>query len=189
MASTAAGCVAKRARVAASLPKISRREQVDTDHASDIGKIDYYFANGLRHVIPYAYTYRATAKSRWFRRPLLDICTQEFGRKWSRDYFEGAIRDGRIRVVHQEQGLRPDLTGAYLLQELDSIQHDTHRHEPAVLGSIVNIVHETDDFVVVDKPGSIPVHACTNYRHNSLAMIMEKELGVRLYSTHGCAFI
>ena len=49
----------------------------------------------------------------------------------------------------------------------------THRHEPPVVSTEPVIVFEDDDFMVVDKPASIPVHPCGAYRFNSLEYILK----------------
>ncbi len=43
----------------------------------------------------------------------------------------------------------------------------------------IKIIADTDDFLVIDKPSSIPVHPCGRYRHNSITHILGKEHGFR----------
>jgi 23S rRNA-/tRNA-specific pseudouridylate synthase len=43
----------------------------------------------------------------------------------------------------------------------------------------VHIRYESARLLVVDKPSSIPVHPCGNYRHNSLIYILAKEHGLK----------
>jgi 23S rRNA-/tRNA-specific pseudouridylate synthase len=182
MQNICAGTVRALKRKAESLP--ARRE---AEHLSDMATVQFFHANGLRHVVPYVFTYKANAKERWFRRTLIDVLTDEF-RRWTRGYYEQAILDGRIRVGnarHRDRELQVD--PSYVLQSLDFVRHDLHKHEPSVCGSIINIVHETADFVVVDKPPSMPIHPCGNYRNNSLTVILEKELKTRLYRTCFCS--
>ena len=57
---------------------------------------------------------------------------------------------------------------AYLIKGGDVLTHTVHRHEPAVAvysqeAPFVHVVEETKDVVVVDKPGTLPVHACGGY--------------------------
>lgn len=65
-----------------------------------------------------------------------------------------------------------------------------HRHEPAVAVGLdappyFRIVAETDEIVAIDKPASIPIHACGAYHRNSLMAILgyETRLG-KLYTIH-----
>ena len=49
----------------------------------------------------------------------------------------------------------------------------------------MKVIHEDDDWVVVDKPPSIPVHPCGRYRHNTVIFILAKELGYKhLHTVH-----
>ena len=41
------------------------------------------------------------------------------------------------------------------------------------------ILKETEDFIIVNKPSSMPVHACGNFKYNSLLSILENEMGYR----------
>lgn len=50
-----------------------------------------------------------------------------------------------------------------------------NRHEPPVFGQ-VEIVGETDEILAVNKPASMPMHACGAYRFNSLLSILQYDL-------------
>lgn len=84
-----------------------------------------------------------------------------------------AIRLGLIRI--NDKPSAPD----YVIRSGDLLTHLLHRHEPPVhlaKGSGAGLVHqETDDFVVVDKPASLPVHPSGLYHHNSLTVLLAKE--------------
>jgi 23S rRNA-/tRNA-specific pseudouridylate synthase len=67
------------------------------------------------------------------------------------------------------------------------LTHTVHRHEPGVAvysndSPFVRVVEETDDVLVVDKPGTLPVHACGGYHVQSLMNILEP-FG-KLYTIH-----
>ena len=47
----------------------------------------------------------------------------------------------------------------------------------------VRIVQETNDVLVVDKPGTLPVHACGGYHVQSLMNLLEPQFG-KLYTIH-----
>ena len=53
--------------------------------------------------------------------------------------------------------------------------NDSDQPDPADTShtTLVNIVEETDDLLVVDKPGTMPVHPCGGYHLNSLTEILE----------------
>ncbi len=138
----------------------------------------------VRIVHPYPYTFATFAKSRWLGRPLIDVYHDEFG-SYPRSYYEAAIGAGRILV----SGKR--VTCNYLIQQGDELTHTVHRHEPAVglsdLSSCttspadnekeveappIDIVYEDDTILVVDKPASMPIHACGAYNYNTLLEVL-----------------
>jgi 23S rRNA-/tRNA-specific pseudouridylate synthase len=53
------------------------------------------------------------------------------------------------------------------------------RHEIPVVGDPIEIVAETDDYLAVNKPCSIPMHPCGKYRYNSLVIILTKDMKYR----------
>ena len=55
------------------------------------------------------------------------------------------------------------------------IVNKVHRHEPPVTTQPLAILFETDDYLVVDKPSSIPVHPCGRYRHNTVQALLGHE--------------
>lgn len=63
-----------------------------------------------------------------------------------------------------------------ILKNGDQISHTIHRHEPPVPYHPVTIFGSTEDIFAVNKPPSIPVHACGAFRYNTLEMIIRKEL-------------
>ena len=67
----------------------------------------------------------------------------------------------------------------------DKLYHKIHRHEPPVTAEDVKIVHQDNVVVVIDKPGSMPVHPTGRYRHNTVMFWLAKERGIRnLYPVH-----
>lgn len=67
----------------------------------------------------------------------------------------------------------------------DKLHHKIHRHEPPVTAEDVKIVHQDHVVVVIDKPGSMPVHPTGRYRHNTVMFWLAKERGIRnLYPVH-----
>ena len=67
--------------------------------------------------------------------------------------------------------------GDYILKEGDVIMHTMHKHEHAVLDLDVEILHDSEDMLVVSKPSSWPVHPVSNYRMNTLSFVLQKEMG------------
>ena len=47
-----------------------------------------------------------------------------------------------------------------VVNDNELITHRVHRHEPPVTAAPLNIIHQDEDLVVLDKPASIPVSSC-----------------------------
>lgn len=89
----------------------------------------------------------------------------------SEDYYKYAIEKGLITVNDEQVNCET------VLKHNDQITHKIHRHEPPVSDQPIRIVHEDNELIVIDKPGSIPVHPSGRYRHNTIVHIMTKEMG------------
>jgi hypothetical protein len=169
-------------------------ERREVDQVQCRQECRYFFAHGLRFIVPYEHTFYASAKTRWIGRTLVDVFTSEFV-AYSRQHYEDAIRSGHIRVLprvvqHQknvaplEPAERTITPIDYRIRDLDRVAHTLHRHEVPVSAAPINILYETPELVIVDKPASMPIHPCGKYRYNSLLYILEHDLGERLYSVH-----
>ena len=51
------------------------------------------------------------------------------------------------------------------------------RHENPVTWAPLEIIKNTEDLIVINKPSSIPCHPCGRYRFNSIVFILGKEMG------------
>lgn len=139
---------------------------------------EYYFENHLRKVYPYYFTYTTFCKRRWVGKRLIDVFSEEF-RAHSKMEYEKNIKVGNIKINGNT------ITNDYIFKENDCVTNKAHRHETAVIGSAIKIIHSDKEFVVIDKPPSIPVHPCGRYRHNSLLFILAKDYDLKeLYSVH-----
>ncbi|KAI3385908.1 hypothetical protein SNEBB_002827, partial [Seison nebaliae] len=130
----------------------------------------YVIKRNLRFVIPYYHEWKTYAKERWFGRTLLDIYTNEFSRATANTNVKEAIDEGRIRINNQI------VQSNYLIKNNDLITYTTHRHETPVKGtSLFPFIHETKDYLVLNKPSSCPIHPCGRYRENSITNILMNE--------------
>lgn len=112
---------------------------------------------------------------------MLEVYSKEF-KAFSRNYYENAIEfwknndtegttiKGKITV--NGKNIQLD----YNIKDGDKIVHSTVREETPIYDELPRVIISTDDFIVVDKPSSIPVHACGNFRFNTLQSILEKDL-------------
>ena len=89
-----------------------------------------------------------------------------------KEYLELRIKLGLI-FINFEQAISSE----QLLKEGDYFSSITHYHERPVLDDRIEIIHEDDDLVVVNKPASIVVYPISGYRLNSLTYILAKEMG------------
>ena len=62
-----------------------------------------------------------------------------------------AIRTGRLTINGRK--VLPETK----VKNGDAIGHFVQRFEPPVTGEAIQIIKETDDVIVINKPGSIPV--------------------------------
>ncbi|XP_009764245.1 RNA pseudouridine synthase 7 isoform X3 [Nicotiana tabacum] len=139
---------------------------------------DYIFRNGIRYVRPYYFEFISHVKNRWAGKTIVDLFSEEFkGRP--RDYYESAVKSGRIQVDGQKVHL------SYVVQSSQKISHFLHRHEPPVMSWDVEILCEEPDVLTVCKPASVPVHPCGQYRKNTVVGILQAEYGLApLFPVH-----
>ncbi|KAJ8297324.1 RNA pseudouridylate synthase domain-containing protein 2 [Rhodotorula toruloides] len=166
-------------------------------------KPEYFEENGLRKVKPYmrvvsrwycdlSYTlWLAGSPSRASRRS--DGRAERFStstvnsESWIRDrtieYYQWAIETGVIVVNNQKT--TPD----YVLRNGDLISNVLHRHEPPVVAGPIRIIYDgrlpgnDGETLVVEKPGSMPVHPTGRYNFNTLLEILKYDYGLPLVHT------
>lgn len=132
----------------------------------------YYYEGYLRKVYPYYYQYRTWCKGRWMGRKLMEVLSTEF-RNLPPEPLEYKIKTGSILVNNNPVGVD------YVLKGHDFMTHRAHRHELPILASDIEIVHEDENMLVVNKPPSIPTHCCGRYRFNTMIAILYTEHGYK----------
>ena len=123
----------------------------------------------MRFVKPYVYPFETCTKGRWHGRTLAEVYGTEFGAH-SPGYYVKAIEQGRITVNGEA------VSPSFVLRGGERICHYTHRHEPPVRGTQpdeIEIVADTADLVVVNKPSTVPMHPCGAYKYNSMMHILD----------------
>ncbi|VEU21107.1 DEKNAAC102055 [Brettanomyces naardenensis] len=140
--------------------------------------MSYYLSNGLRYVRPYYHKYVANAKLRWFDRTCYDVYCSEF-RNQPPEHHYAKIVHGQMKLVKNPNSRNHHVVyeGEDLLEKVrigpgDKIVHFEHVHEPPVLDGVPEIIHEDDQYVVVDKPAGIPVHPVKNYFYNTVLQLV-----------------
>ncbi|KAI8905531.1 pseudouridine synthase [Gorgonomyces haynaldii] len=131
---------------------------------------EFYIENGLRKVRPYYFEYTCYCKQRWIGKELFHVFSTEFHDKPS-SYYKCAIERGKIKVNGKPQTLD------YRLKNSDHLKTLSHRHEPPVLAQEIEIIFESEDTLVICKPGGIPMHAAGQYNHNTILSILKYAMG------------
>ena len=121
----------------------------------------------FRFFKPYNYVFTCRAKGRWFGKLLLDAYAEEF-KSLERSVIEERIKDGKITVNNEKIGI------GYVVKQHDIISQLVLRTESPVYNIPIKIIGETEDFIAVFKPHSIPIHAAGGYIYNSLMKQLDK---------------
>ncbi|GJN91944.1 hypothetical protein Rhopal_004972-T1 [Rhodotorula paludigena] len=139
---------------------------------------EYFEEDGLRKVKPYMYVRTAASDG--------TASTVNSG-AWIRDrtneYYEWAIETGIIVVNNRKSS--PD----YMLRNGDLISNVLHRHEPPVVAGPIKIIYDgrlpgnDGETLVVEKPGSMPVHPTGRYNFNTLLEILKYDYDLPLVHT------
>ncbi|ETW74643.1 hypothetical protein HETIRDRAFT_56935 [Heterobasidion irregulare TC 32-1] len=129
---------------------------------------------GLKKVTPYWFPYTTMAKARWYDREILEVVSTEF-RDRSVEYYRFALDSG-VTTINGKVA-KPDT----VVRNGDRIENIVHRHEPPVTSTPVRVLYEDleREFIVIDKPGSIPVHATGRFFYLSLVEILQREFGYK----------
>lgn len=117
-----------------------------------------------------------------FGMTLLELYKKEFQRAIINQSVEKLIETGKIQVNGQIKDLN------YVIKNGDRISHTKHRHEIPVLADKIKVIHEDQDYLVVDKPCSVPIHPCGKFRYNTLSVILIKEMRYQNLRSN-CPFI
>ncbi|KAA1105532.1 hypothetical protein PGT21_011055 [Puccinia graminis f. sp. tritici] len=141
-------------------------------------KPTWFFENGLRKVRPYLFEFSTYAKERWRGRSVIDVFSTDF-RDRSPEYYAHAVASGVIKI--NGKNIKKDV----IIRNGDRITNTLHRHEPPVTGDPVRILHRDDEkgLLVVEKPGSMPVHPTGRYNYNTLLSILRFDYDLPLVHT------
>eukprot|EP00667_Euglena_gracilis_P012938 EG_transcript_13318 len=138
---------------------------------------DYEVRDGLRHVRPYLFEFSVPVKGRWVGHTLLDHFASEFPH-YPREYYAQKIAQGWITLNGQPAA--PD----DVLRLGHAVGHLLHRHEQPVTAAPIRVLKETPDYLVIDKPASLPVHPCGRFRKNTVLHLLHAEHGLPRDALH-----
>ena len=111
---------------------------------------------------------KSLVKAQYSGTPLLDYLVQRFNYNNS-DEWQSIISDGRIKV----NGIAG--TPETLLKENDSLEYHHLDHPEPEVDFQYKVIHEDEHFLVLDKPGNLPVHPAGKFFHNTLWSALKKE--------------
>uniref|UniRef100_A0A914X3X6 Pseudouridine synthase n=1 Tax=Plectus sambesii TaxID=2011161 RepID=A0A914X3X6_9BILA len=148
-------------------PPASKRakRQKQEDDEIEMPPPQFTITNGVRFVKPYWGAYKTFAKGRWVGHKLVDIFKKEFLGA-DPNYMIAAVKLGRFIVNGKCANVDHVIGGR------DVIVHYRHRHELPVLDAPLEIIADTDDLLVVNKPPSVPVHACGSYNYHTVISLL-----------------
>ena len=124
--------------------------------------------NNVRLIEPYEFKYQLYIKRRWLGKKIIDVLDSEF-HAFSKEYYSKAISEGKILINNKK------VTNDYILKDNDFLTHLTIRKENPIIAKKLEIVFEDENYLVVDKPSSWPVHICGAYNFNTLQRILMDE--------------
>lgn len=138
----------------------------------------YVIEGGLRRVEPYHFAYRTWCKERWRGRTLIDIFESEF-RDRPVEYYRECMEKGTVLVNSKKVG--PN----HVMKNGELVAHICHRHEPPCTADPVQVLHEDDEMIVINKPSGMPVHPAGRYNFNSVVEVLRSERS-RDFKTYPC---
>jgi hypothetical protein len=163
------------------MSNISKKSLLSRSASSSDSNGMYTIKDGVRHVVPYIYEFATFAKGRWIGRDLLHVVNSEFGGLgYDNLFWTKAIENGHIKINGNI------VTPTYKIKNSDYLTRRTHRHEPPVFGEI-EILAENADMLAINKPASLPMHACGAYHFNSLVMLLRSAEYANKFTLNGAA--
>lgn len=127
----------------------------------------YEFRDGRRLVVPYLHSFSSFAKGRWVGRRVLSVLADEM--HWSPPELQAAVSEGRLTI--NGFTCRDDTC----FRHGDKLVHQVLRTEPSVPAARLELLSESSDLLVINKPAGVPVHHAGRFRRNSLVEILQHE--------------
>lgn len=130
-----------------------------------IFKTNSQLSRKVRLVAPYPITHEFKVDPEFVGKSLLHLMATKFPFHSSSEWKQ-RIRSGRVWVA--EQVSDPD----YLLSKTDLIYHHNPKVVEPSIPDEIEILQETDDYLIVFKPAPMPMHPGGRYFKNSLSEIL-----------------
>jgi len=148
----------------------------ETDYVIDEKK-------GLRRVRPYYFTHHKFALKRWLGMSVFDMMMKEFSLHISTPEKLEQTAERGYMLFNMEK-INANELKERIIKDGDMISTKDHRHEPPVRTQLPEVIADTEEFYVVNKPSSLPIHPVAQYRHNSLIFLLAREYKVNYHVIH-----
>lgn len=120
----------------------------------------------VRIVKPYSVTYRFKVRSEFAGNSLLQLMTERFPFHGA-NVWETKIRNGHVGVNGKEAFCD------FILSKKDEVFHHNPKVTEPSVPDEVQVLHQTEDCLIVFKPAPLPMHPGGRYNKNSLTAILE----------------
>lgn len=93
---------------------------------------------------------------------------------WQKEIAEGRVLVNGVPVVVPGRKIRPGDMVVYAAGEYDEPEIDPR----------YQLIYEDNEFLAVNKSGNLPVHPSGVFFRNTLVMLLENDLGAKLFPVH-----
>ncbi|EFC38135.1 predicted protein [Naegleria gruberi] len=139
------------------------------------------FGGIYQFVKPHKTNHRTNVRTRWFKKTTMEVLSSEF--KMPEQVSKEMIEKGIITLTTQKPTSVSVLE--YKLRSNDQIVTvDWKNEKPVLYREFIRVLYHDDEFLVIDKPSSIPVHPAGRFVKNSLHYLLESALGRKLFLIH-----
>ena len=98
---------------------------------------------------------------------LLDYLSERFAYNNSLEW-QKLIDDKHLKVNEK------DVTSSSILKEDDLVEYYHEDHQEPDVDFSFEIIHQNEDFIIVNKPGNLPIHPAGKFFHNTLWSALKK---------------
>ena len=128
----------------------------------------------FQFVKPHKTNHKTNVRTRWFGKTVIEVMSSEF--KIPEDILREMIETKTIIINTQKPTTIPLLE--YQIRSNDQIvTTDWKNEKPVFYQKEIKVIYHDDDFLVIDKPASIPVHPAGRFVKNSLHHILNMAFG------------
>ena len=122
----------------------------------------YAYREGYRYAVPWWDTWESFVKGKWIGKRLYDTLLLHLPLEASA--VQASFTEGAVLIYENQKSKQPKVVDAtHVLKQNERIVYRFHRHEPELYCSEVKVLEVTNDFVIVRKPATVPMHPIGRY--------------------------